>query len=203
MKESVKVAVIYYSSTGNVHQLAEAVAEGAAKAGADVRMRKVAELAPEQAIASNPEWAKHREQTKDVVEATHDDLDWADAVVFGTPTRYGLPAAQLKQFIDTTGPMWQQGKLANKVYSSFVCTGTNHGGQESTILALNNTFYHWGGVIVPPGYTDPVQFQTGTPYGTAHIAGTGAPGELQLTAGRYQGQRVVTIASALVAARDA
>ncbi|SDQ61151.1 NAD(P)H:quinone oxidoreductase [Thermostaphylospora chromogena] len=201
MDQAVKVAVVYYSATGNVHRMAEAVAEGAEKAGADVRMRKVAELAPEEAIASRPEWKEHLAKTRDVPEATTDDLDWADAVVFGTPTRYGTPAAQLKQFIDTTGPMWQQGKLADKVYSAFVSAGTNHGGLESTLLALNNTFYHWGGIIVPPGYTDPVQFQLGNPYGASHMAGSGAPGEVELNAARYQGRRVATIAAALKAGR--
>lgn len=203
MNEPVKVAVIYYSATGNVYRLAEAVAEGAEKAGADVRVRKVAELAPEEVIASRPEWQEHREQTRDVPEATTDDLDWADAVIFGTPTRYGNPASQLKQFIDITGPMWQQGKLADKVYSAFVSAGTNHGGLESTLLALSNTFYHWGGVIVPPGYTDPIQFQLGNPYGTSHVAGAGAPGETELNAARFQGRRVATIAAALKAGRTA
>jgi NAD(P)H dehydrogenase (quinone) len=201
MDQAVKVAVIYYSATGNVHRMAEAVAEGAEKAGAEVRVRKVAELAPEEVIASRPEWQEHRERTRDIPEATTDDLDWADAVIFGTPTRYGNPASQLKQFIDITGPMWQQGKLADKVYSAFVSAGTNHGGLESTLLALNNTFYHWGGIIVPPGYTDPVQFQLGNPYGASHVAGSGAPGEVELNAARYQGRRVATIAAALKAGR--
>jgi NAD(P)H dehydrogenase (quinone) len=201
MNEPVKVAVIYYSATGNVHRLAEAVAEGAEKAGADVRMRKATELAPEEVIASRPEWQEHREQTRDVADATPEDLDWADAVVFGTPTRYGTPASQLKQFIDITGPMWQQGKLADKVYSAFVSSGTNHGGLESTLLALGNVFYHWGGVIVPPGYTDPVQFALGNPYGTSHVAGNGPPGEVELNAARYQGKRVAETAAALKAGR--
>lgn len=203
MNESVKVAVIYYSATGNVHRLAEAVAEGAEKAGAEVRVRKVAELAPEEVIANQPEWRDHRERTRDVPEATTDDLAWADAVIFGTPTRYGNLASQLKQFIDITGPMWQQGKLADKVYSAFVSAGTNHGGLESTLLALGNTFYHWGGVIVPPGYTDPIQFQLGNPYGTSHVAGAGEPGETELNAARFQGRRVTTTAAALKAGRTA
>ncbi|MBX6383220.1 MAG: NAD(P)H:quinone oxidoreductase [Microbispora sp.] len=203
MDQLVKVAVIYYSATGNVHRLAEAVAEGAEKAGAEVRMRKVAELAPQEVIDAKPEWRQHREQTRDIPEATTDDLDWADAVVFGTPTRYGNPASQLKQFIDTTGSMWLQGRLADKVYSAFVSAGTNHGGLESTLLALSNTFYHWGGVIVPPGYTDPVQFRLGNPYGTSHVAGAGAPGEVELNAARHQGRRVATIAAALKAGRAA
>ena len=150
MTDPAKIAVIYYSQTGNVHALATAIKEGAEKAGAEVRLRRVRELAPASAIESNPGWKAHAEATADIAEASHDDLEWADGVVFGTPTRYGLPTAQLKQFIDTSGPLWQAGKLANKVYSVFVSAGTKHGGLESTALALSNTFYHWGGVIVPP-----------------------------------------------------
>src|SRR5688500_7236510 len=110
-----RVAVIYYSSTGGTHAIAEAVAEGAQKAGADVRGRRVPELAPDEAINSNEAWAAHVRTTAHVPEATHDDLLWADAVVLGTPTRFGLPSSQLNQFIDTTGGLWQQGRLANKV----------------------------------------------------------------------------------------
>ncbi|NUW37844.1 NAD(P)H:quinone oxidoreductase [Nonomuraea sp. SMC257] len=201
--ETVNVAVIYYSSTGTVHALAQAVAEGAEKAGAHVRLRKVAETAPPEAIGSRPEWGRHLQDTADVAEATLDDLAWADAVLFGTPTRFGNPASQLRAFIDTTGALWFQGQLADKVYSAFTASNTAHGGQESTILALSNTFYHWGGIIVPPGYTDPVQFQTGNPYGTSHVVGDGAPSEVTLEAARHQGRRVVEAAAALKAGRAA
>ncbi|TQJ37156.1 NAD(P)H dehydrogenase (quinone) [Streptomyces sp. SLBN-115] len=201
--EPVNVAVIYYSSTGTVHALAQAVAEGAQKAGADVRLRKVRELAPPQAVEANPAWAQHLRDSADVAEATLDDLGWADAVLFGTPTRFGNAASQLKAFIDTAGPLWQQGRLAGKVCSAFTASGTAHGGQESTLLALSNTFYHWGGIIVPPGYTDPVQFRTGNPYGTSHVAGAGAPGDEVLQAARHQARRVVDTAAALKAGRAA
>lgn len=102
---SVNIAVIYYSATGNVHTLAQAVAEGAEKAGAEVRLRRAAELAPQSAIDGNPAWRDHADATADVPVASHDDLRWADAYAFGTPTRFGNVAAQLKQFIDTTGPL--------------------------------------------------------------------------------------------------
>jgi NAD(P)H dehydrogenase (quinone) len=203
MAGAVKAAVIYYSATGSVHALARAVAAGAEAAGAEVRLLKVRELAPEAAIASNEGWAAHRAATQDVPEAGNDDLEWADVVILGGPTRFGLPAAQLKQFIDTTGPLWGAGKLADKVYSSFTSAGTAHGGQESTLLALNNIFYHWGGIVVPPGYTDPVQFQAGNPYGTSHVSANGAnpPGETDLAAATYQGRRAVEVATALVTGR--
>ncbi|MFG1914947.1 NAD(P)H:quinone oxidoreductase [Micromonospora sp. NPDC048898] len=203
MVEPVHVAIIYYSSTGTIHTLAQAAAEGAGKAGATVRLRKVAETAPPEAVSAKPEWDRHLKDTADIAEASHNDLDWADAVLFGTPTRYGNPASQLRAFIDTTGPLWFQGKLADKVYSAFTSSSTAHGGQESTLLALANTFCHWGGIIVPPGYTDPIQFQSGNPYGTSHVAGDGPPGEVILQAARHQARRVVDIAAYLRAGRAA
>lgn len=199
--EPVNAAIIYYSSTGNVHALAQAAAEGAEKAGANVRLRKVAELAPPEAISANPAWSRHLQDTADVVEANLDDLAWADAVLFGTPARFGNPATQLRAFIDTTGPLWQQGRLTDKVYSAFTASSTAHGGQESTLLALGHTFHHWGGIIVPPGYTDPIQFRSGNPYGTSHVAGDGAPGEVTLQAARHQARRAVDTAAALKAGR--
>ena len=193
---AVQVAVIYYSATSNTYQLARAVEEGATGAGAEVRFRKVAELAPQEAVQSNEGWSAHAKETQDVPVASNDDLEWADAIILGTPTRYGLPTAQLKQFIDQTGPLWQSGKLVDKVASSFTSTGTAHGGQESTILALNNTFYHWGAIIVAPSYADPVQFEAGNPYGASHISDNGArdPGDTELGAARFQGRRVVDVA---------
>lgn len=199
----VKVAIIYYSATGTVHALAEAAAKGAEKAGAEVRMRRVRELAPASAIEANPAWRQHLDETADVLEAAHDDLAWADVVLFGTPTRFGTPASQLKAFIDTTGPLWQQGKLADKVYTALTASSTRHGGQEATLLALSNVFYHWGGIIVPPGYTDPVQFQSGNPYGTSHVAGGGAPDDVARDAARYQARRAVDVAAALKSGRAA
>jgi NAD(P)H dehydrogenase (quinone) len=201
---AVKVAVIYYSSTGTTYRLARAIEEGAQGAGAEVRLRKVKELAPEEAVASNEGWAENVRETQDVAEASLDDLTWADAIVFGTPTRYGLPAAQLKQFIDMTGSLWATGKLVNKIVSSFTSAATLHGGQESTILALNNTFYHWGSIIVGPGYADPIQFQSGNPYGVSFKSDNGQtrPDETALGAARFQGRRVAEIAAQFNAGRQ-
>jgi NAD(P)H dehydrogenase (quinone) len=203
--ESVKAAIIYYSATGTVHALARAAAEGAEKAGAEVRLRKVAETAPPEAINAKPAWAEHIQDTADVAEASPDDLEWADVVLFGTPTRFGNPASQLRAFMETTAVavLWFQGRLADKVYSAFTASNTAHGGQESTILALGNTFYHWGGIIVPPGYTDPVQFRSGNPYGASHVAGDGPPGDVALEAARYQARRAVDTAAALKVGRAA
>jgi NAD(P)H dehydrogenase (quinone) len=201
--EPVNAAIIYYSATGIVHALAQAAAEGAEKAGAHVRLRKVAELAPPEAISAKPAWAQHLQDTADVAEASLDDLAWADVVLFGTPTRFGNVAAQLKAFIDTTSGLWFHGKLADKVYSAFTASNTAHGGQEATLLALGNVFYHWGGIIVPPGYTDPVQFKSGNPYGTSHVTGDGPPGDVALQAARYQARRAVDTAASLKAGRAA
>jgi NAD(P)H dehydrogenase (quinone) len=201
--EPVNVAIIYYSATGTVHALARAAAEGAEKAGARVRLRRVAELAPPEAISAHPAWSRHLQDTADVAEASSADVAWADAVLCGTPTRFGNPSSQLKAFIDSLGVMWRRGELAGKVYSAFTASGTAHGGQESTLLALGNVFYHWGGIIVPPGYTDPIQFQTGNPYGTAHVAGHSQPDEVVLEAARYQARRVADTAAALKAGRAA
>ena len=201
--EPVNATIVYYSSTGTVHALARAVTEGAEKAGAQVRLRKVAELAPPEAINANPAWGQHLKDTADVTEASLDDLAWADVVLFGTPTRFGNPASQLRAFIETTGPLWKPGLLAGKVYSAFTASNSAHGGQESTLLAMGNTFYHWGGIIVPPGYTDPVQFKTGNPYGSSHVAGDGPPTETVLEAARYQARRAVDTAAALKAGRAA
>lgn len=201
--EPVHAAIIYYSATGTVHALAQAAAEGAEKAGAHVRLRKVAELAPPEAINAKPAWGQHLRDTADVAEASLDDLDWADVVLFGTPTRFGNVASQLKAFIDTTAPLWIPGRLAGKVYSAFTASNTAHGGQESTLLALGNVFYHWGGIIVPPGYTDPIQFKSGNPYGASHVSGDGPPGDVALEAARYQARRAVDTAAALKAGRAA
>ncbi len=199
---SPKIAVIYYSSTGTVHELAEAVADGARKEGAEVRLLRVSELAPEEAIASNDAWSAHAAATKDIPIATPADIEWADAVVFGTPTRFGNIASQLKQFIDTLGGLWAQGKLADKVYSGFTATATAHGGQESTLLALYNSVHHFGGILVTPGYTDPVKFVDGNPYGTSHVNGQGAipVDDTARAAAVYQGKRVAAIAARFQAA---
>ena len=198
------VAVIYYSATGNVHGLAKAVAEGAEQAGADVRLRHVEELASELEISQNQYWGRHRSQMENEPVATLDDLEWADGVAFGTPTRFGNVAAQLKQFIDQAVQLWQEGKLANKVATAFTSSQTTHGGQESTILALNNTLYHWGMLILPLGYTVQEVFAAGgNPYGTSFVSEhivTG-PDDHALALARYQGRRLASYAAVIGDAR--
>lgn len=196
---SVRLAVIFYSATGSVHALAEAVAAGGREVGADVRLLRVPELAGEEAIDSNPAWRRYVDATKfRVAEASLEDLEWANAYAFGSPTRYGLPAAQLKQFLDRTGRQWQAGVFHQKPVTSFTSSQHPHGGQESTILALNNVFYHWGCVIVAPGYSDASLFAAGgNPYGTSWSGKDGAPSEEVLQAARHQGRLLTSIAARL------
>lgn len=175
--KDLKVAVIYYSATGTNYQLAKWAAESAKEAGAgEVKVRKIKELAPQEAINENKDWKKHVEATKDVTEVSLDDLEWADAIVFSTPTRYGNLPSQFQQFIDTTGGLWFSGKLANKVVTAMTSASNPHGGQETTLMALYKTMHHWGAIIAAPGYTDQAIFAGGgNPYGVSVTAG----GELE------------------------
>ncbi len=200
-----RVAVIYYSATGNVHALAQAVADGAEEEGAEVRRRHVEELASELHISQNQYWGRHRSIVSEDPVATLDDLEWADGVAFGTPTRFGNVAAQLKQFIDQAGRLWQEGKLADKAATSFTSSQTAHGGQESTILALNNTLYHSGMVIVALGYTvREVSAAGGNANGTSFTSGHRAtgPDASALDVARYQGQRLARYAAVIAEARS-
>ena len=194
------LAIIYYSSTGTTDVMARRCAAAAEKAGAEVRLRQVAELAPEGAIAANPQWQEHVEATKDEPRATADDIVWADAVIFGTPTRYGNVASQLKQYLDTLGPQWGRGELANKAYTGFTSSSTAHGGQESTLLSLYNVVYHFGGILVPPGYTDQLKFNDGNPYGVSQVTGQSGPGVVgddELAALDHMVQRILAVGELL------
>lgn len=167
----VKVAIIYYSATGNVQTMAEHLERAAQGQGAEVRRRHVTEIAPREAIASNPAWAEHVEALREEPTADPQDVEWADVVLFGSPTRYGNVTSQFQQFIDTLGPLWAEGRLADKVYAGFTSSQTTHGGQEATLLAMYRLVCHFGGFVVPPGYTDPLKFTDGNPYGVSHVSG--------------------------------
>jgi NAD(P)H dehydrogenase (quinone) len=165
-----KLAVIYYSATGHGTTMAARVAAAAEAAGAEVRIRHVAETRDPESFAQNPAWTANYRATKDLPAATGDDIIWADAVIFGSPTRFGSVASQLRDFLDSLGGLWSQGKLADKVYAGFTSTNTKHGGQETTLLTLYVTLIHFGGIIVPPGYTDQLKFVDGNPYGASLTA---------------------------------
>ena len=196
-----KVAVIFYSQTGTTYKMAQAVEEGAKGAGAETRLLKVKETAPDEVWMGNEKWRKHRDEIADLREASNDDFEWADAVILGTPTRYGLPSAQLKNFLDQTGGLWARGALVNKIGSSFATTATAHGGQEQTILAINTVFYHYGMIIVSPGYVEASQFESGNPYGASFTSNNGQldPDEVALTAARLQGRRVAEVTAQFLA----
>lgn len=196
-----RLAIIYYSATGTIAKLAVAMSEGAAEAGADVRLRRVAETAPEEAIAANGRWVEHARESGPVALAELSDLEWADGLAFGTPTRFGNPSAQLKAFIDTTGGLWAKGILADKVATSFTSSSTSHGGLEATILALNNTFYHWGSLVMPLGYGSDVPKDSGNPYGASFVSRSSAPPDgVSLQAAAAQGRRLARVSAALATA---
>ncbi|MUV37724.1 NAD(P)H dehydrogenase (quinone) [Lentibacillus sp. JNUCC-1] len=193
----VNLAVIYYSSTGINHQLATWAEEAAQETGANVKVLKVPELAPEEAIASNPAWQEHYEATKDLPNATSDDIEWADAILFSVPTRFGNVPAQMKQFIDMQGGLWGAGKTVNKVVSAMSSAQNPHGGQEATILNLYTSMMHWGAIIVPTGYShDSVFAAGGNPYGTSVSQGSdGGMVEDVEAAVKHQTRRTIGIAT--------
>jgi NAD(P)H dehydrogenase (quinone) len=194
------VAVIYYSSTGNVHRLAAEAAEAAREAGAEVRLRRIPPLEAESYVPGTEQAAEAlRADTADIPEAALDDLDWADGILFGTPVRFGLPAPAVLRFIDTTAPLSIPGRLADKAVSAFASGSAPHGGHETTILALHNAFCHWGSLIVGNGSTDPVLFrpENGNPYGSSAVS-RNRPGQVHednLAAVAFQARRVTEVAA--------
>jgi NAD(P)H dehydrogenase (quinone) len=200
-----KIAVIFYSATGDVRAMAEAVAEGAIDTGAEVRLREVRELSEELLISQRQYWGRHRSVLPLLPAAELADLDWADGFAFGSPTRFGNVAAQLKIFLDQAGELWQNGRLANKAATAFTSSRSAHGGQEATILALANTLYHWGTIIVPLAYTAREAIDGGgNPYGASFTSGrsVSGPDESTLIVARSQGARLTQVARVLAAARD-
>jgi NAD(P)H dehydrogenase (quinone) len=204
MSEQTKVLIAFYSRNGSTAALAEAVAEGARAAGADVKLRRVDEFVSDAVIASAPGWSESRERLKAPYPAPSPaDAAEADAIIFGTPTRFGNVSAELKSYIDSLGGLWAKGALNGKAGSAFVSTSTLHGGKETTLLTLYAPMAHLGLIIVPTGYTDPIFFQTATPYGASTSSGqtNEPPTEGELVAARHQGRRVAETATALKGAK--
>ncbi len=195
---AVKLAVIYYSTYGTNYQLASAAAEAARAAGAEVRLLRVRETAPEQVVNSQPAWKANIEATAHVEEAKPADMEWADAYLFSTPTRFGGAASQMRAFIDTLGGLWAKGQLANKAASVMTSAQNPHGGQETTLITMYITLMHWGCVLVPPGYSDPLIFKSGgNPYGTSATVTNEPVSDAVLEAARHQARRLVEIAGKL------
>jgi NAD(P)H dehydrogenase (quinone) len=198
MATNVKLAIVYYSTYGTNHQMAEIAAEAAREVGAEVRLVKARETAPEGVVNGQDAWRAQAEKTAHVPVATPEDLVWSNAYLFSVPTRYGAAASQMRAFIDTLGPVWAQGLLANKAASAMTSAQNVHGGQETTLIGLYTSFMHWGAVLVPPGYTDPVLYAAGgNPYGTSVNAGTIT--DEQKAAIQHQTRRLVEIAAKLAA----
>ena len=200
-----KVLIVYYSTYGHVHQMAEAIAEGVRQVdGAQAVLRRVPETLP-QDVLEKMGAVEAQKAFSHVPVCTVDELAEADAVIFGTPTRFGNMCGQMRQFLDATGQLWAQGALVGKVGSVFTSTGTQHGGQESTILSFHISLLHHGFVIVGlpyafQGQTRNDEISGGTPYGASTIAGTSGerqPSENELDGARYQGRHVATIAAKL------
>lgn len=194
-----KILIAFYSRNGSTEALAKAVAEGASAAGGETRLRRAREVVGADVMAQAPGWAENAARMNALYEApTADDAEWADAIVFGTPTRFGNAAAELKAYIDSLGGLWFQGKLNGKVGSAFVSTQSSHGGNESTILSLYNPMAHLGLIIVPTGYADASLFKAGTPYGASAVSGASSiPTDDELAVARFQGGRVAKAAKAL------
>ncbi len=200
-----KVLVVYYSMYGHIHRMAEAVAEGVKTIkGAEAVLRRVPETLPGEVLAKMGA-IDAQKKFEHVPIATLEDLESADAVIFGTPTRFGNMSGQMKQFLDATGGLWAKGALVGKVGSVFASSATQHGGQESTILSFHITLLHHGFVVVGLPYSFQGQMRNdeitgGSPYGASTIAGTQGertPSENELQAARFQGAHVAMIASKL------
>lgn len=198
-----KVLVVYYSTYGHIETMANAVAAGAGEVeGVEVTVKRVAELVPEEVAKQN---GFKLDQAAPVADPK--ELDQYDAIIFGTPTRFGNMAAQMKQFLDQTGGLWAQGKLIGKVGSVFTSTATQHGGQESTILNFHTTLLHHGMVVVGLPYSFAGQMTLdeitgGSPYGASTIAagdGSRQPSALEIDGAKFQGRHVAEIAKKLSA----
>jgi len=198
-----KVLVLYYSMHGHVETMAKAAAEGAAGVdGVAVDIKRVPELMPED--VARRAGAK-LDQAAPVAEV--DDLAGYDAIIFGVPTRFGNMCAQMRNFLDQTGGLWAAGKLVGKVGSVFISTGTQHGGQETTITSFHNTLFHHGMIVVGVPYACPElvnmnEITGGTPYGASTLAGgdgSRQPSANELAVARFQGRHVAEIAKKLTA----
>ena len=195
-----KVLIAFYSRNSSTEMLANAVAEGAIAAGAEVRLRRAREVVGPEVMRKAPNWLENATVMNAKYEPpTEADAEWADAIIFGTPTRFGSISTELKSYVDGLGGLWFQGKLNGKVGSVFGSTSSRHGGNESTLLSIYTPMAHLGLIIVPLGYSDPVMFKAGTPYGATHVSHLDSvkPDAEHLAVARYQGRRVTSVAKAL------
>ena len=201
----INTLVVFYSTYGHVHRMARAVEEGAAGVqSTEVRLRRIPELAEARnALSGVDAYQQAQEAQRHIPEATLDDLRWADGIAWGTPTRYGNMSAQMKQFLDSTGPLWQKGELEDKPAGVFTSTASMHGGQESTLLTMMVPLLHHGCLLTGIPYTEPLLSSTrtgGTPYGASHVAGGSDdphPSDEEAHLARVLGRRVADVAARL------
>ena len=199
-----KVLIAFYSRNSSTEILANAIAQGAIEEGAEVRVRRAREFVGDEVMSQVPGWRESAHAMNEKYEApTEADAEWADAIVFGTPTRFGSISSELKAYIDGLGGLWFQGKLNGKVGSVFGATSSLHGGNESTLLSIYTPMAHLGLIIVPLGYADPAMFKAGTPYGATHVSArdTQKPDDDHLAVARFQGRRVTSVARGLLHAK--
>ncbi|MCJ2054691.1 NAD(P)H:quinone oxidoreductase [Methylobacterium sp. J-070] len=200
-----RLLIVYYSRSGSVEKLASAAADAAREAGAAVRMRRTREVVDAAAMAKVDGWIDNAARQNALYEApSHEDAEWADAILFGTPSYFGAMATELKTFLDLLGPQWKRGALAGKVGGAFAAASWPHGGSEVVTLSLYAPMAHLGMVILPTGYTDEAMLEAGSPYGASTIVGkeNRPPRSEDLNAARHQGRRMVAIAGALIAAGE-
>jgi NAD(P)H dehydrogenase (quinone) len=199
------ILVAFYSRDGSVEALAKAVSEGAREAGAEVRLRRAPDIVSQVVMSHVPGWEERsKRMLAEYGAPTHADVEWADGIIFGTPTRFGNTSAELKAFIDSLGGLWFQGKLNGKAAGAFTSTAGPHGGNESTVITLYIPMAHLGFIIVPNGYThDKILQGHGTPYGSSSTSGqhSAPPTADELEVAKHQGARVTRVAAALKAAR--
>ncbi|MBW4524752.1 MAG: NAD(P)H:quinone oxidoreductase [Phormidium tanganyikae FI6-MK23] len=198
--DAVKVLIAFYSRNGSTEALAKAIAEGAKSEGAEVILRRAREVVSPEIMQKAEGWIENADRMNAEYEApTPADAESADAIIFGTPTRFGNVSSELKAYIDSLGGLWFQGKLVGKAGSAFTSTSSVHGGNESTVISMYHPMAHLGLIIVPLGYADPSLFKAGTPYGASTVSGqdNAPPTADDLEVARFQGKRVTQIARAL------
>ena len=200
------VLVVYYSAYGHTHRMAEAVADGARREAATVRVRRVPELEEaRRALSTQAAYVEAQKRQRDVAEVTHDDLRWADAIAWGIPTRFGNMPAQVKQFLDTLGGLWMKGELEDRAAGIFTSTATIHGGQESTVLTSMVPLLHLGMIVMGSPYGQNPQILVtdgigGSPYGPGTLAGgdgSRQPVEPELETARNLGARLARVGARL------
>lgn len=197
------ILIVFHSRDGTTEALANAVSDGAMAAGGAVRLRRAREVIGGDVMAMVPGWPENAERMNGLYdEPTADDALWADAIILGTPSRFGLVCSEVKAWLDSLGALWARGKLVGKVGSAFASSGSTHGGNEMTSFTLTVPMAHFGMIIVPPGFADPAMFKAGTPYGASAVTNNAPgyqPSQEELDAAKFQGQRVAEVAARLSA----